>query len=212
MQTREDLENHFDTMVDRVERLGDEVIEIYDLQEVGDEEEDIYLKQATFEEGVYNCKYDIIARSDFEMDMVRYGYDLLGALQNYLESEEGEEFFELDDLSKSDSREAARTIINRVRDEDMRRLKFQLQRQISNPLTELDVLQLDDGGISGFIVMRHIFPHEEKFVLSDLYDAITAVISTGEMGSRYLNNSFAIEIPEESETEEDDYLLDFEME
>lgn len=181
-----------------VDRLGDEVRSTEDF-EAEIEGEDVRFHWLTVEEQAYDCVYQIVLRDDYEDGLVRYGYDLIGNIASSIEHGPDDEVYDLEEFVELDPRDASLKIINRVSDQDIQRLRFQLHDKISNPQTISTITSNEDAPLTGFEVLRHTFPNEDDFGIDDFYDSVTAVTSSGEIGARYLNNSFAIQVPEDAE-------------
>jgi hypothetical protein len=205
MPTDSEFSESFNQIEDFISQVGDSVDEVHE-GTLDEEDEKIEYKIINATDASYNCYYGVFGRADQELFTLQYRYDLLSSLSEYIQTPEGKEFFESDEFSSMDSREAAKTVINRVSSEDLNRLEFQLYDYISNPLTVSDVAETDEGGIQGFSVYRHLLPFEDEFSLYNFYNSLVAVISTGEKGHRYLSNSFAIRVPEK---ESEEYSMSF---
>lgn len=197
MPTESEFETAFERIEDVIERLGDS-IETRHQDAVEVDGEHIEFRTIYAIEDAYDRPYYVVGRRDLELFGLVYEFDFIGVLADVIETEDGKELFELDEFTSLDSRDAAKKVMNRVSDDDLNRLKFQLYTHLSNPQIFAEVRETD-GGIQGFVVERHVFPYEEDFSLSTFYDAAIAVVSTGEMGTRYLLNSFAIQVPDETE-------------
>lgn len=199
MPTKSEFETAFERIEDIIVRLGDSIEERH-RDTVAVDNEQVEYRIIFANEDTYDCTYIVTSREDRELFSLVYEFDLIGVLADTIETEEGKELFEVDDFTSLDARDAARKVMNRVSDDDLNRLKFQLYNHLLNPRTFAEVKETDEGGIHGFVVTRHVFPYEEDFSLSTFYDALVAVVSTGEKGTRYLSNSFAIQVPGGRET------------
>lgn len=201
MLTEEDLNSCAATIEDQISRIGDDVIEI----EEWDYEEDNQTYPAiaiVAEEQSYNCIYQVMGSTRYEPFVIKYTFDLTTAIAQSIQESPNEEQFD-QDIETDSPRELAIGVIERINENDLDRLTYQLHDKISNPKVISSVHEDNERRLKGFSVNRHIFPQGPNYNLSDFYDAMTAVTSTGEIGSRYLENSFAIRIPEDSEKEYD---------
>lgn len=199
MPTESEFETAFERIEDIIVRLGDS-IEARHQDAVEEDGEQIEYRVIHAIEDSYYRPYSVVGRRDLEVFSLVYEFDLIGVLADVVESEDGKELFKLDEFTSLDSRAAAKQVMNKVSDDDLSRLKFQLYTHLLNPRIFAEVRETDGGGIQGFVVERHIFPYEEEFSLSTFYDAAVAVVSTGETGTRYLSNSFAIQVSGDTET------------
>lgn len=198
MPTESDFETALERIEDVIVRLGGSIETRHqDTVEVDGEQIEFHTIYAI--EDSYDRPYYVVCRRDLELFGLVYEFDLVGVLADVIETGGGKELFELDEFTSLDSRDAAKKVMNRVSEDDLNRLKFQLYNHLSNPQIFAEVRETDEGGIQGFVVERHVFPYEEDFSLSTFYDSAIAVVSTGEMGTRYLSNSFAIQVPDETE-------------
>lgn len=210
MPIEDDFEAGGERIKEHIRRVGDEIEEETSGEFELEDGEPVEYQTIIAHEESYNCIYTVTGRRDLNLYVLRYSYDFLSRLENFLTTDAGEEVFELDEFATADPPEAAQTIINRVSDEDLRRLRFKLHEQISNPETISRLTGEESVGIRGFVVYRHLFPSEDNWGLPDFYKTLTAVTSTGEKGKRYLNNSFAIQVPEDEK--EGEYSLSFDPE
>lgn len=210
MQTEEEVESEFDDVLDYIDRLGDEILNTGEGRVTSDESgEEVYLKAVNVREASYDCYYTVRVRNNYEGAVITYSYDLLGHLEEFLQTEEGKSVFELEHISDDDSESAAYEILNRVSEGDMGRLRFQLHDRISNPMT-FSHLDTSDDILTGFTIGAVTFTQEPDYRLSDFYETTTAVCSTGEIGSRFVSNAFAIQISDEESAEE--FSLSFDPE
>lgn len=210
MPTDEEFEAATEKITGYINAVGDEVeAENRGEFELDDGEQVEYISYLA-QEASYECPYTVTGRKDLNLFILEYQYNFLRHLENFVTTDVGEEVFELDEFAAADPHEAAHTIINRVSDKDLDRLRFKLHEQISNPETISKLNHSEEFPIHGFRVYRHLFPAEEGWGLPDFYKALTAVTSTGERGKRYLNNSFAVQIP--SDIPEGEYSITFDPE
>jgi len=161
----------------------------------------------------YDRKYDIFHRSDRDAEafVVRFGYDLAQSIAFDLGREEIELLLgeEVDDVSPTDvyeptdhEIEAATLLIDELSSIGMERMKFQLNRMISNPDIRTKIRSTPGLSIRSFEIQRTIFPTEEDFGISDYYDAKTAVLSTGRKGTKFLKSALAVDVNDQGEVEE----------
>jgi len=211
MPTEDSFEAHVEQVEDYILRLGDS-IEHQDSATFEEDEKEIPYNHFVVKEASYDLYYEVSGRADMEIFLLRYSYDFLSRLEDFLQTDAGEEVFELDEFEAADPHNAALTIINRVSNKDLERLQYNLYEQISNPEVISELYETEDVDIRGFTVCRHLFPKEENWGLSDFYKTLTAVSSTGERGRRFLNNSFAIQIPDDEEDQKTEYSLSFDPE
>lgn len=209
MPTEQEFQGAFDQVKDFIERIGDIIVaeDVGIIEENGNEKQ---YRTVTAESPSHSCYYNVIGYDDRELFSLRYRFDLMAQISDFVQTEEGKEVLDLDEFDAVNEMDAAKTIINRVSTSDMERLKFQIENQITNPITASQISETEDGGIRSFLVYRHFFPYEENFTLSDFYNTSMAVTNVGEKGGKYLSNSFAIEITsEEKESPETKYSLKF---
>ena len=198
MLTEEEFEGRFDLFEGFIEELEDEVID----SEEGDfypedSNQEMAYKSLFVNELSYNSTYEIFGRQDKDIFVIIYKYNFINTLEDVVQSDEAKEIFSLDEFTLEDPRDAVIEVLNRVNDDDINRLSYNLHDKISNAETLSRVERSENGNIEGFTVVQHTFPSIENYNIRDFYNTVTAVISTGEIGKRYLENSFAIEIPEE---------------
>ena len=203
MYSKEDIDEGLDILVDNINRVGDEVLKIKDTTfEVDGEITEG--KVAHVHEKGYDCNYTVAAREDAGTFFLSYRAGLLRPLGNSLIADGNIDESDYEDPDNIDAFDVGTKVLERIDDGDLERLEFQLHDQISNPQVVSDIIKTEDGILNGFVVTRHLFPMEDSHDISEFYDSVTAVTSTGEKGNRYLSNSFAIDM---SDSEE--YSLDF---
>ena len=211
MPTEDSFKARVEQIEDYILRLGD-TIEHQESATFEEDGEEIPYHHFVVKEASYDLYYEVNGRADEQIFLLRYSYDFLSRLEDFVQTDAGEEVFELDEFAAADPHDAALTIINRVSDKDLERLRYKLYEQISNPEVISRLSETEDVGIHGFTVYRHLFPTEENWGLPNFYNTLTAVSSTGERGRRFLNNSFAIQIPDDDEDQETEYSLSFDSE
>ena len=64
---------------------------------------------------------------------------------------------------------------------------FRLTQVLTSPLTSF-VRVIDGGRITGFTIMKSIYPFHERFSIAELDQAIQAVVSTGSVGISFLKS------------------------
>jgi hypothetical protein len=69
---------------------------------------------------------------------------------------------------------------------EKREFEFGLVSSISSPLTSYKMYHDPDGNLSGFEVMKVIYPFHEGFSIRDFEESIQAVTSAGVLGMNYL--------------------------
>jgi len=102
--------------------------------------------------------YDVLGSPDADYFLLRFGFNLLENLRN----------------SGVDSPAAA---LASQEDADMKRLVFDLMREISHPSVEVGVETTDDGVLAAFTVERKLFVHEDDFGVRDFEEAVRAVVA-----------------------------------
>ena len=85
------------------------------------------------------------------------------------------------------SDEAIIKALNEYYDKQDHRFIFRLIRVLTSPLTSF-VRVIEGGRVTGFTIMKSIYPFHEEFSIRDLDRAIQAVVSTGAVGISFLKS------------------------
>lgn len=128
--------------------------------------------------------YDVLGSPDADYFLLRFGFNLLENLRN------------------SGVENPAAALASQEGD-DMKRLVFDLMREVSHPSVEVGVETTDDGVLAAFTVERKLFLHEPSFGVRDFEEAVRAVVAQGDRGIKHLQ--LALEIGGEPEAGDEDH-------
>ena len=79
-----------------------------------------------------------------------------------------------------------KTVNERYEQQD-HRFVFQLTQVLASPQTSF-TRAVDDGRIKGFTIFKNIYPFHDGFTISDLDQAVQAVLSVGAVGVAFLKS------------------------
>ena len=107
------------------------------------------------------------------------------------------QFEEEDDLLSA----ATENLMDQVARNEMATFESYCYQFISDDTHETALFKNDLETVTGFVVSNDIFPYEDSFGISDLYQAVRSVVSSGERGSKLVRRSVFLDIDEESPEE-----------
>jgi hypothetical protein len=202
MPTERRVEGATVEISEKVERLGDDVVDV-----IGPQEEDSENENAEEEIGYYiliesnESRYYIYLSTAREYASVVYPYETYTHIGALLSKEEIESFHD-EDVNWEDSSseeiqiktdEAAAQVINNTSADEIWQATFNLSAYASTSFVEYYPTQYDSGFPHQFQCTRVIFPFTEDLSLKYLDSRITPTIVAGKRGKRYVESAIYID-------------------
>lgn len=159
-----------------------------------------------------NVAFQVLTIVDEEVEFfeVRYDFDaqetIARELKRRSEDRSMQEEVSIDSQEDAEFIDEARKKLIGLRESEFKKIHNGLAERLASTDTYTEIVPIENYGIQGFQLSVKIFPNKDFYNLSNLENAIMAVVNEGTLGAMFLAHSYELESFLESkfDTEEEE--------